>query len=675
MIPLILNTPESMAKVRVITMRDDSEETLKALHRVGVLHVEASEELKPVDRAAIEHERSEVNELLTYVNNVLDYIPEKEKVSPAEDIEVIYTRPFGELTDEVVSLCTRLTNLHQRIVGQSEEVKRLNELKKYLAPLARQITLKLRDLNFSGDYLFSRVLLLPSDAYESLHDKLKNYLFESVVTTIENETVFYVIGKVEDQVIMESLVTEAGGKVLQIPDEDFTLPEFLEVTGDRIHSLEQEVAKLYGELQSQTRENLERLVLQKEALLAESERLSVLQKATEAKYVTLIEGWIPESNIEPAISELKDSIDYVFIDTRKPEQSEEPPTKLRNPRGIKPFQVIVNLFGIPTYREWDPTPIIAYWFALFFGLMLGDVVYALGILLLAKFLLPMFVDNPESENFKLFQRVFYISGGVGLVVGLLTGTYLGDFFGKFFGIGSLALVGVIEQWLLKPILFIGLAIIIGFIHVNIGHVLGLIRGVKKGNKGVVLGKVGLFTLQLAGIPYITSIIPIHTMLGVNIVPQLSTQIYTILGYILLLSIVLIVAASIMERGKFLGSIFWLFDMTGILGDIMSYARIAGVGLATFYLASSFNMMAHWLSSIPSAAISGILGLIVGGIVAFIILVLAHMINMLLAGLASFIHSLRLCFVEFLFKFYEGSGREYSPFRLRTRAPMVIGTKS
>lgn len=665
MMPLILNTPESMAKVRVITMRDDSEKTLKALHRVGVLHVETSEELKPVDRAAIEQERSEVSELLTYVNNVLDYIPEKEKVSPAEDIEVIYTRPFSELNSEVVSLCTRLTNLHQRIVERSEAVKQLTELKRYLGPLARQIPLRLRDLNFSGDYIFSRVLLLPSDADESLHDKLKSYLFESVVTMRENETVFYAIGKVEDQRIIESLVTEAGGEVLQIPDEDFTLPEFLGVTEDRIHSLEQEVAELGRELQSKTRENLERLVLMKEVLVAESERLSVLGEASEAKYVTLIEGWIPESNIEPAISELRDSIDYVFIDTRQPEPAEEPPTKLRNSRGIKPFQVIVNLFGVPKYREWDPTPIIALSFAFFFGLMLGDVVYALGVLLLARFLLPRFTDNPESENFKLFQRVLYISGCVALVVGLLTGTYLGDLFSKFFGIENLALVEGIEEIFKTPILFIVMAIAIGLIHVNIGHVLGLIRGVKEGNKGMVLGKIGLFALQICGIPVI-----VHAMLNFDI-PLLNDQIYSILTYVLLLSIVLIVVASIMERGKFLGSIFWLFDLTGILGDVMSYARIAGVGLATFYLAFCFNLIADlFLGMIP-----GVAGVVIGIIIAVVILLVGHMINLVLGMLTGFIHSLRLCFVEFLFKFYEGGGREYSPFRLRTRAPMVIGAKS
>ncbi|GAG84382.1 unnamed protein product, partial [marine sediment metagenome] len=68
--------------------------------------------------------------------------------------------------------------------------------------------------------------------------------------------------------------------------------------------------------------------------------MSVLAKACEARYVTLIEGWIPENNIESAIFDLKENIDYVFIDTRKPEPSEEPPTKLKNPAGLKPFQVV-----------------------------------------------------------------------------------------------------------------------------------------------------------------------------------------------------------------------------------------------------------------------------------------------------------------------------------------------
>ena len=664
-IPLIVSTPEPMTKFRVITLKDYLEHTLKVLHRVGVLHVEASEELAPVDRSAIEDERNEVSELLTYVEDALNYIPEKESVTPEENIEVIYTRPFSELRGEVISLHTKLNNQHQRIIEQGRTVRHLTELEAYLEPLARQANLRLRDLDFSGKYLFSRLLVLPTEAYESLGDHLKNYLLESVTSTINHKTVVYAIGRVENEEKVESLVTGAEGRVIQLPDEDLTLLEFLKLSKDRIYELEQELTKLNGELQKQTRDNLGKLVTMKAALLTENERLSVLEKASDAKYVTLIEGWIPESNVEPAIAELRYDLDYLFIDTRNPEPSEVPPSKQKNPVGVKPFQVITNLFAIPRYKEWDPTPVIAYSFALFFGIMLGDVIYALGCLLIARFLLPMFTDSPESDNFRLFQRVLYTSGGVALIIGLLTGTYLGDVPSKFFGAGSLAILKGVEEIFKSPILFIVLAIAIGLIHVNMGHILGLIRGVKEGNKGTVISRIGLFALQLSAIPYL-----INKILGVNI-PFLNEQIYSILTYVLLLSLVLIIVASIMERGKFMGAIFWIFDMTGILGDIMSYARLAGVGLATYYLAFSFNLMA----GLFVGAMPGVIGAILGIILAMIILIIGHMVNLLLGVLTGFIHSLRLCFVEFLLKFYEGGGTEYSPFKLRTRMSVVVGTKS
>jgi V/A-type H+-transporting ATPase subunit I len=662
MIPLFLSSPESMLKVRVITVKDASEKTLKTLHRIGVLHIEESKELKPIDKAAIEHEQREVSELLSFVDNVLGYIPQKEQVSLEEDVEVIYTKPFKEIGDEVRLLYNKINKLHERIVKLGEEAKQLIELKRYLEPIARQTALTLRDLKFSGDYLFSKVFVLSSETYKALCDKLAGYLFENVVATVENETVFHAVAKVRDQMIIECLVTDAGGKIVQIPDEDLTLRGFLEIISSRIGSLEEEMTRLREELQSRAREDLNRITLLREALSAENERLSVLEKGAEAKYVTLIEGWIPENDTETAISEVRESIDYVFIDTRKPEQLEEPPSKLRNFRVTKPFQTIVNLFATPKYGEWDPTPIISYSFAFFFGLMVGDVIYALGIILLSRFLLGKFVDDPQSDGFKLFQRLIYTCGSVALVVGLLSGTYLGNIY-EFFGIKSLALVAGVQKTLQDPILFIMVALGIGFVHVNIGHLLALIRGVRERQKGVIINKIGLFLLQL-GIPSI-----LHSLLHVNI-PLFTEQLYSVFMYVMGMGVIVVFTGNIIQSGG-LGVITGIFDLTGILGDIMSYARLAGVGLATLYLALAFNTLAELLSNM----IPGIAGAIIGGILGIGILILGHMLNMVLSVITGFVHSLRLCFVEFLFKFYEGGGREYSPFILKKRISAPILTES
>jgi V/A-type H+-transporting ATPase subunit I len=546
----------------------------------------------------------------------------------------------------------------------SDTIKELKELTRYLSSLAQQPDIRLRDLNFSGSYLFSRVFVFPNESFETLYPKLRDYLFENILTTIENETVLYAIAKIEDRETVESAVREGGGRILQIPEKDLTLREFLEVADGNIHNLEGELAKLHTEIESKTRENLEQLILFREALSAEAERLAVLAKASEAEYVTLIEGWIPEASAEDAISQIKEKVGYVFIDTRKPDRGDEPPTKMRNPAALKPFEVVVNLFGRPRYGEWDPTPITAYFFAFFFGLMLGDVVYAILIMLFAYRGLRLFVDNPESEGFKLFQRTLYISSTVGLIVGLLGGNYLGNFY-TFFGIESLALSKAIENLMTEDaVLFILLAIAIGLIHVNIAHVMALIIGIKEKQRGVALSKAGLFLLQIAGIPLI-----MHNLFDVDI-PLLTEQTYPILLYLMILAVVLIVASSIVQRGAFLGGISWLFDITGLLGDVMSYCRLAGVGLATFYLAFSFNLMAGIMSGMVPAGPGGLLRIIVGGAMFVLILLAGHAINFVLGGIGCFVHSLRLCFVEFLLKFYTGGGKEYSPFRLKTRAALV-----
>jgi len=663
MIPLFVNTPDPMAKVKVVTTKDYSTKTLKTLHTTGVLHVEESEELKPVDKEAIEEELRKIGELLTSINDILTYMPKGERVSLKEDVEVIYTKPFDEVDREVRLLCTKLSNMHRKAAKLNEEVEELKELSKYLGSLGQLADIRLRDLNFSGSYLFSRVFIPSNEAYPPLSHKIKAHLFESITATLENETVLYAIAKMENQETIESAAKDCGAKILHIPERNLTLREFLEVADGNIHSLEDELAKYHTEIESKTRENLEKLVLFREALSAEAERLAVLTKASEAKYVTLIEGWIPENNIESTISQLKENIGYVFIDTRKPEQAEEPPTKMKNPAPLRPFEVVVNLFGTPKYDEWDPTPIIAYFFAFFFGLMLGDVIYAIILMLFAYRGLHRLVNDPQTEGFKLFQRTLYISGGVALVVGLLTGSYLGDFY-TFFGIETLAIAPGIQAVLGNATSFIVLSIFIGLIHVNLAHIMALIKGRRQ--KGVALGKAGLFMLQIAGIPWI-----INFLFGVKI-PLLPEQAYPILLYLVFLSIVLIVVSSIVQRGAFLGGIFWLFDLTGILGDVMSYCRLAGVGLATFYLATSFNLMAKVVSDMVPAGPAGLLKIIVGGLILIVILLVGHVINLALSGITCFVHSLRLCFVEFLLKFYDGSGKRYSPLRLRTQ-PVFVKT--
>ncbi len=657
-IPGVINDPESMLKFRVITVKEYLERALKTLQRVGVLHVDEARELKPADKAAIELERGEVSDLLAFVENILSYLPQKEEIPLEDDVEVIYTRPFSEISSEVRALYNRVTRLYQSIVKLNDEVKHLTTLKRQLEPLAEKTAFKLKDLNFTGEYIFSRVFVLSTESLEALRNRLKDYILGGIIGDIENQTVFCVIARVKDQRTIESIVASVGAGALQIPDEDLTLREFIETATKKIKSLEEESAKLQRELQDKVKQDLKRIVLLREALSAQSERLAVLEKAAEAKYVILVEGWIPEKNIEDATAEIKEDLKYVFVDSRKPLPGETPPSKLKNAKLLKPFELIVKVMDIPKYGGWDPTPIVAYSFALFYGIMLGDVIYGLALMVATRFLLPKFTDNPQSDNFKLFQRVIYSCSTVAVIMGLLTGCYMGDIHKVVFGLGDIALAPLVAEMLGNPMSFIVVAICIGLVHIDLAHLLALIKGVQDKNKGVVLNRVGLFLIQF-GIPG-----AIHSLLKVDV--PLSDQVLSTLNYFMYVGVILIIISNLMMN-KVVGGFLWIFDITGIFGDVVSYARLAGVGLAGFYLGHALNLMVVIFGKI----FPGPVGFVVGTAAGLAIFTFGHTINVVTSGIGCFVPSLRLCFVEFLLKFFDGGGREYSPFRLKRRASVVV----
>lgn len=121
--PLIVSKPDPMVKIRVIVVKDSVEKTLKTLHEIGTLHIEKSEELSPMERSIIEQGRKSAQELLSFTNDMLSYIPREEvkRESLEDDITVIYTRPFRELEKEVSALYTSLSELHKKTVSFNEE--------------------------------------------------------------------------------------------------------------------------------------------------------------------------------------------------------------------------------------------------------------------------------------------------------------------------------------------------------------------------------------------------------------------------------------------------------------------------------------------------------------------------------------------------------------------------
>lgn len=655
-----------MLKIRVVTAKDSSAKTLERLQETGVLHIEEPRELDPTDRTAIEEKRNLIRTISANINDILSYVKGEHTILIPESAEA---QPLDKILHQTGRLRDRCTRLREDATRLEADISNMEGLGRYLDILAHEINLSLKDLNYSGNYLSARVFVFPAETCKIFIEKAHQHLLKHITVSSKDETVVYTIAKTSKQNIVETLARNLGALPLEIPDKELTLREFAAKKDDIIRKKREEVTGLKREIETITSENLERIALYRETVFMEDEMLSAIEQTSETRYVSLTEGWVPRSKADFIISQINESLHNVFVDSSQPKLSDEPPTKLQNPRIIRPFEVIVSLFSLPKYGGWDPTPSVAYFFAFFFGLMLCDVVYAVGLLILARFVLDKLVDDPSTEGVDLFRKVLYISGGVALVFGILSGTYLGDFLDMYFGIDmqSVALVKWVQTQLSDPISFITISLIIGLIHVNMAHILGLIKGVKEEDRGAIVSKTGLFLVEIFGIPYI-----FKAMLNIELIP-LAASAYNVFPYPVMVGLVFIVIGAVMQMGA-LGSVFWIFDLTGILGDIMSYSRLAGVGLATFYLASSFNLLSDWVSFTISSAIPGIPGVILTFVIGMAMLIIFHVFNLFLSSLAAFIHSLRLCFVEFLLKFYEGGGKEYNPFHLRVRRETIVGKK-
>ncbi|MCX6013218.1 MAG: V-type ATP synthase subunit I [Chloroflexi bacterium] len=662
-LPILINTPESMLKVRIITLKDYAENTVKTLQELGVFDLEQVE-AKPDHKQQIESDLINANAALIRIEHLLSFLPETKAVSITGDLVSAYRHELKTSLEEIEVFYKKIDRLHDTSLTYENQLKTLKESKKYLALVDSQLNLKLRDLNYSGRFLFSGFFIFPQSSGNAFVEQIEPLLLEKVVAPVDEDLIVYVVAKSEYKNKVISILNQLNGRVISVPDNDLPFREYFDQLDSKIAGLEKEYSAVVLELRNSMKDNLQQLLLLRYVMLAEKERLIILQKAFDSKYITMLEGWVPESSLETVIKKLQESNKYALVDSREPLKNEEPPTKQKNAKLLKPFEVIVNLFAIPKYKDWDPTPVIAYSFAIFFGLMFNDVIYGIVLILGAKFVLHKLVDDPQSEGFILFRRVLMISGGTAAIFGLLSGSYLGDIY-TLWGVQTTpALIPVVGVWLGEPLKFLVVAIFIGLFHTNLAHLIGLYNGIKKHEVWVIPNKIGLFIFEIFGIPILTK-----ALLGIELIP-LTGQMTTVFTYLMFFGIALIVYSQL-RLMKGLGLIFWLFDLTGLLGDVMSYARIAGVSMAGFYLAASFNQIAGMVRNM----IPGVAGLIIGSILMLIILLFAHLLNVFLGTLSAFVHSLRLCFVEFLMKFYEGGGKEYTPLKLKMPKTVVTVGKT
>lgn len=371
-----------------------------------------------------------------------------------------------------------------------------------------------------------------------------------------------------------------------------------------------------AEIAAEARPELEALQTQLHDLLLLAEAQAQIRTG---ELLFVIEGWMPEPALAPlrerVARELGSEIVVAKVGT-EPWTRADAPVALANPRLFRPFELITRAFPLPRYGSIDPTPFVAVFFPMFFGLMLGDVGY--GLLLAGIATVVRWRSRPGGTA----RAVAEMALGCALFT-IVFGVLFGEFFGKLGAIFGMRPLAFDRENALAPFLMFTIAL--GAVHVVLGLVLAVIGAWRQGHRRQAMGR----SLTIA-------MIALSALALLAAFKVLPSRLFTPAAIAVLIAFPVLIA---------LEGIIAVVELMSAFGHILSYARIMALGTASLMLAIIANRMVGALGS----ALVG---------VAFALLF--HLVNFAIGLFSPTIHALRLHYVEFFGEFYSPGGAAYRP---------------
>ena len=451
-----------------------------------------------------------------------------------------------------------------------------------------------------------------------------------VVFSSETEHGVVVLYKSGDLTDLQDTLTSSHFKEFDYQGE--ALPK------ERLEQLKREIKEQGAveaatlETLSQAKEDLNQLKYQLDYVLSLGAREEAKGSLASTAHLVALEGWIETAQLEALKTKLqKEFGDQVVLQTREVTQDEwdQVPIKLKNNALVEPFELVTEMYALPKYYEKDPTPIVSLFYFVFFGMMVADIGYGLLLTLATGFALKAFQLQPSAaKNLRFFCLL-------GISVALW-----GVVYGSFFGFEMpFALISTTTNAMTILIL----SVVFGFITVLVGLFLGGMKNVRLKDYTEAYN---------AGFAWVLILLGLMLLAVGNILPGLS-YLVPIGQWLAILNAIGILVVSIVSAKKLSGlaaGLFNLYNVSGYVGDLVSFTRLMALGLSGASIGSAFNLIVNLFPT---------LGRFTVGLVLFVLL---HAINMFLSFLSGYVHGARLIFVEFFGKFYEGGGKPFQPLK-------------
>lgn len=524
-------------------------------------------------------------------------------------------------------VCKELKSKETRINDINNEISKLKTEVDNLRPWC-DLDVSFDDL-FKGKHIraYTGVVRIPN---ESKINEFKEDFNELPLSNV------YIVNKVNNDLYVVFLVHESEVDVINSKMKSW---DFAEVNISSTKEPSKTIELLNGKIDELDWQK----TLTIESLKADN-RLSLLERCEEyfdnlkdrvecsknfigSKNTVVISGWVPcelNNELTRVIKEATGDNQYLIFEDVSEDEDLEVPIKLKNNKFVSAFESITEMYSLPNYKGLDPTPWLAPFYLVFFGMMVADIGYGILVTLAAMLSLKMFKLEESSEK---FAKLFAYLGVSTTIWGFIYGAGFGDF------ISFNSLLNQSEDIFTIMYMSIGF----GVFQILIGLLIKGVMLIKSKQYFAAWSEVGFWLMTFIGIACAVLKVPF------------GTAIMTI-GMI---AIVLTNGGDAKSiAGKLGNGTYALYNITGYLGDLISYTRLMAIGIAGGSIAGAMNLI---IGNLP-----GVAAIVIGPV----LFVLLHVFNLLLGLLGAYVHSCRLQYVEYFGKFYDGGGEAFKPLKMK-----------
>lgn len=679
--------PAEMRKVKVLILDEYLEGVMRELSKAATFHMvdvgERTDEWEGVTPVSMEEVHSRCNEILRRVNQLIGIWDVRREADDAEYIksrvkemmeEKTTRKRLDDINDDLEDVEKSALHMAEKIDEIDAKISKLEGSISELVILDRfSIDYKLLE---SSQILYSVAGILEGNNIKALDDPPAELNDEYVLSKFPLNGDFLLV----------ITTTQANKEVL---DQFLLLLNFRRFSayleGVSLKDMEDELSKtkderreLRSKLKDLGKEHRKDMLVWREILGREKQIIDAENLLGKTERVYALEGWVPTKEVDDLTRRIRiASKGCAVIHIYEPTPYDKIPISFENPKIFKPFESIVEMFGLPSYSEIDPTPILAITFPLIFGLMFGDVGHGAILVLGGLGMIRLGRDNKSYQNYGM---ILLYCGIFAILFGFLYGSIFGyeDVLSKLYESLDIGREKIIHHqgheetirilWKSPPHEMeemIGIAIFVGVIHMSIGLILSAANKVREAGPKSILHSAGKLCFFWGEVAIITAIFKFKIPVFIDIITMYPLE--GILSPIILLGICVPIGMMLVGElihklhplgikktlgtiGDCLFEVFETFSM--FLSNTISYSRILILALVHAMMCAAIIMIAEML----------------GFPLDILILILGTALIMVLEGLIVFIHTIRLHFYEWFTKFYGAEGVKYKPFVVKEDIP-------